>query len=106
MKKKFKLENLDCANCAAKIEEKVKHIDGVDNASVSFMMQKLVIEADESVMNGDGACRVHGGGFAGTAQVFVPADKEAAFVRAMECAFGAGCATKLMIRPMGAVKVY
>lgn len=51
MKKKFKLENLDCANCAAKIEEKVKHIDGVDNASVSFMMQKLVIEADESVMN-------------------------------------------------------
>ena len=60
----------------------------------------------ESVMNGDGACRVHGGGFAGTAQVFVPADKEAAFVRAMECAFGAGCATKLMIRPMGAVKVY
>lgn len=51
MKKKFKLENLDCANCAAKIEEKVKNIDGVDNASVSFMMQKLVIEADESVMD-------------------------------------------------------
>ena len=48
MKKKFKLENLDCANCAAKIEEKVKHIDGVDNASVSFMMQKMTIDADDA----------------------------------------------------------
>lgn len=48
MKKKYKLQNLDCANCAAKIEEKVKNIDGVKNASVSFMLQKLVIEADDS----------------------------------------------------------
>lgn len=46
MKKKFKLQNLDCANCAAKIEEKIKNIDGVKNASVSFMLQKLVIEAE------------------------------------------------------------
>lgn len=50
MKKKYKLQNLDCANCAAKIEEKVKNIDGVKNASVSFMLQKLVIEADDSDM--------------------------------------------------------
>ena len=41
MKKKFKMEDLDCANCAAKME------DGITSASVSFMTQKLVIEADD-----------------------------------------------------------
>lgn len=44
MKKNFKLKGLDCANCAAKIEEHVKKIDGVEDASVSFMAQKLVVE--------------------------------------------------------------
>lgn len=47
MKKKFKLQDLDCANCAAKMEEAIKKIPGVSNASVSFMTQKLVLEADE-----------------------------------------------------------
>lgn len=47
MKKTFKLEDLDCAVCAAKMEEAIKKIDGVDSASVSFMAQKMVIEADE-----------------------------------------------------------
>ncbi len=46
MKKVYKLEDLDCANCAAKMEEAIKKIDGVENASVSFMTQKLTIEAD------------------------------------------------------------
>ena len=41
MKKKFKLQDLDCANCAAKMEEAIKKIDGVNDASVSFMMQKI-----------------------------------------------------------------
>ena len=45
MKKKFKLQDLDCANCAAKMEEAIKKIDGVNDASVSFMMQKLTIDA-------------------------------------------------------------
>lgn len=48
MKKKFKLTNLDCANCAAKMEDAIKKIDGVTDANVSFMMQKMTIEADES----------------------------------------------------------
>lgn len=48
MKKKFKLTDLDCANCAAKMEDAIKKIDGVTDASVSFMMQKLTIDADES----------------------------------------------------------
>ena len=47
MKKKFKLENLDCANCAAKMEEAIKKIDGVNDASVSFMMQKMTIDAND-----------------------------------------------------------
>ena len=47
MKKKFKLEDLDCANCAAKMEEAIKKIDGVTDASVSFMTQKLVLEAED-----------------------------------------------------------
>ncbi len=51
MKKKFKLQDLDCANCAAKMEAAIKKIDGVADASVSFMTQKLVIEAEESRMD-------------------------------------------------------
>lgn len=47
MKKKFKLIDLDCANCAAKMEEAIKKISGVKDASVSFMTQKLVLEADD-----------------------------------------------------------
>jgi len=51
MKKKFKMQDLDCANCAAKMEEAIKKIDGVEDATVSFMMQKLTIEADETRMD-------------------------------------------------------
>ncbi|WP_369298951.1 cation transporter [uncultured Neglectibacter sp.] len=47
MKKKFALEDLDCANCAAKMEEAIKKIDGVQDAAVSFMTQKLTIEAED-----------------------------------------------------------
>ena len=46
MQKKFKIE-VDCANCAAKIETAIKELPGVKNASVSFMAQKLLLEADE-----------------------------------------------------------
>ena len=47
-KKKFKLEDLDCANCAAKMEDAIKKIDGVQDATVSFMTQKMTIEADDA----------------------------------------------------------
>lgn len=47
MKKKFKLEDLDCANCAAKMEEAIKKINGVNDANVSFLAQKLTIDAQE-----------------------------------------------------------
>ena len=48
MKKKFKLQDLDCANCAAKMEDAIKKIDGVNNATVSFMTQKLTLDADDA----------------------------------------------------------
>lgn len=48
MKKTFKMIDLDCANCAAKMETAVKKIDGVTNATVSFMSQKMTIEADDA----------------------------------------------------------
>lgn len=48
MKKTFKLQDLDCANCAAKMENAISKIDGVSKASISFMTQKLTIEADDA----------------------------------------------------------
>lgn len=47
MKKKFKMENLDCANCAAKMENAIRRISGVRDASVSFMMQKMTVDAED-----------------------------------------------------------
>ena len=45
MKKKFKLEDLDCANCAAKMEDAIKKIEGVNDASVNFLAQKMMVDA-------------------------------------------------------------
>ena len=44
MKKHFKLIDLDCANCAAKMEAAIKKLDGVHDATVSFMTQKMKVE--------------------------------------------------------------
>ena len=47
MKKKFKLTDLDCANCAAKMEEAVKATAGVKDATLSFMTLKLKVEFED-----------------------------------------------------------
>ena len=47
MKKVYRLEDLDCANCAAKMERAVAKIDGVNEVSISFMGQRMSIDADE-----------------------------------------------------------
>ena len=47
MKKHYKFE-IDCANCAAQVEEAIKKIDGVNGATVSFMTQKLTLDADDA----------------------------------------------------------
>lgn len=47
MKKKFTLKGLECANCAAKMEKAINELDGVKEATVNFMTQKLVIEGED-----------------------------------------------------------
>jgi copper chaperone CopZ len=52
MKKVYKLNEIDCANCAKKLEKKIAKIKGVSEASINFMAQKLTIEVDnESVLD-------------------------------------------------------
>lgn len=50
MKKKFILEGLDCANCAAKMEKAINELDGVKEATVNFMTTKLVIDGEDEKM--------------------------------------------------------
>lgn len=47
MKSKFKIEGLDCANCASELERAIQKLDGVESASISFITQKMVLEHDE-----------------------------------------------------------
>lgn len=50
MKKTFRLENLDCATCATKMENKINKIDGVYDVSINFMTTRMIIEGDEDKM--------------------------------------------------------
>ena len=51
MKKSFKLSELDCANCAAKMEAAINKLDSVDSATINFMSQRLILEADDDKFN-------------------------------------------------------
>ncbi len=59
----------------------------------------------ENILKGRGACRVHGGGFAGTIQAFVPNDLLNEFIEKMEHLFGKGSCYDLYIRPVGGTRV-
>lgn len=52
MKKVFKLEDLDCAHCAQKIEDGIRAIEGVQAVSVNFLAQKLTLEAPDAEFDG------------------------------------------------------
>lgn len=52
MKKVLRLKDLDCANCAAKMERAINKIDGVNGATVSFMSQRLTVDADDNRFDG------------------------------------------------------
>lgn len=52
MKKAFRLEGLECANCAAKMEDKIGKLDGVRSVAINFITTKLMIEADDDKMDG------------------------------------------------------
>ena len=47
MKKRFLIEDLCCANCAAKMEDGIRKLEGVHSANVNFLTQKLTLEADD-----------------------------------------------------------
>lgn len=51
MKKTYKLEGLDCANCLAKMERKIEKIKGVKSVSSNFFTAKMIIEADDELMD-------------------------------------------------------
>ena len=65
----------------------------------------LALFIANDVLRGEGACRVHGGGFAGTIQAFVPEDKLAYFKRRMETVYGKGSCYVLSVRPFGGTEV-
>ena len=48
MKKVIAMQDLDCANCAAKMEQAIRKIDGVTNCTINFMLQRMTLEFDES----------------------------------------------------------
>ena len=48
MKKRYLIEDLCCANCAAKMEENIQKVEGVNSANVNFLTQKLTLDADEA----------------------------------------------------------
>ena len=48
MKSKFKIKGLDCANCAAELERAIQKVEGIENATISFMTEKMELEFNES----------------------------------------------------------
>ncbi|MBR5418210.1 MAG: galactokinase [Clostridiales bacterium] len=65
----------------------------------------LALLLSRKVLGKEGACRVHGGGFAGTIQAFVPKEKTGEYTEALEGAFGKGACHILRIRPKGAIQL-
>lgn len=66
----------------------------------------LALALAQRLLDGHGACRVHGGGFAGTIQAFVPLTRLSDFSAGMEAVFGKGCCRKLSIRPIGGILLH
>ncbi len=65
----------------------------------------LALALSGQILNGEGACRVHGGGFGGTILAFVPKKLEKTYISEMEKVFGEGACVELSIRPLGTTNV-
>lgn len=65
----------------------------------------LALALSEMILKGKGAWRVHGGGFAGTVQAFVPKEFQNRYIDTLEQVFGKGACSCLFIRSKGSVKV-
>lgn len=74
--------------------------------AVQHQDMAVALTVAQRALGGRGACRVHGGGFAGTIQAFVPLDILTAFRSEVEGALGAGCCHVLRIRPVGGTVIW
>ncbi len=84
-----------------------KYLQNVYPASAPAHQSLSVgLSVSEAILAGRGACRVHGGGFAGTIQAFVPDDLLPAYREALEHIFGQGACHVLRIRPWGGIRVF
>ena len=98
----FAMENAS-GNSSFKYLQNVYTVKNIKEQGLSLALcvaEKLLAEL------GAGACRVHGGGFAGTIQVFVKSEHACEFVKKMDAIFGEGASMCLNIRPLGAVKLF
>ncbi|MEG0470427.1 MAG: galactokinase, partial [Longicatena sp.] len=96
----FKKLVIASGNSSFKFLQNVYSLQIVSEQNIS-----VALAASEQVLNGAGASRVHGGGFAGTIQAFVPEELLCAYKEQMETIFGEGSCYILKIRPCGGVKV-
>ena len=83
-----------------------KYLQNVFPASDPYSQGlSIALALSEDVLSGEGAVRVHGGGFAGTIQAYVPPYMEKKYIKRMESAFGEGCSTHISIRkrPVGRI---
>ena len=51
MKRKYKLDEIDCANCALKLENAIREVKGVSGVKVNYVMQKMTLEADDAAFD-------------------------------------------------------
>ncbi len=51
MIKKFKIEGLDCANCARELEDKLNKINGMNKCKISFIMEKITLDVNDEIFN-------------------------------------------------------
>ena len=77
----------------------------IPTGSTAAQELMVTIALCERILEGRGAVRVHGGGFGGTAQAFVPLDMLDTFKKATEAALGKDCCHVVMIRPAGGVRL-
>ena len=77
----------------------------IPTGSTAAQELMVTIALCERILEGRGAVRVHGGGFGGTAQAFVPLDMLDTFKKATEAALDQDCCHVVMIRPVGGVRL-
>ncbi len=94
-----------CALMNASGDSSLRQLQNIYPAASAERSVSLALALSKQLLGGQGACRVHGGGFAGTIQVLVPTAQLAAYLAAMEQVFSPGCCYPASIRPRGGLVV-